>query len=153
MGHLAWFLEADSWGFGLKLPMVVMLFLLCAFCCFKQFTQTLAGVQGRGRGAASESWVARRRAEQEREARERDRLEQLRVQLAGIPEAPPTDTAAPKPSQGADCPICQGEVAMRVALQHCGHTCCRECAIKLVEHNQRCHICRGNIEGFLPVYI
>lgn len=150
--HLAWFLEAEGWGFGLRLPMVVMLFLLCAFCCFKQFTQTLAGVQNRGRTAASETWVTRRRAEQEREAQERQRLDQLRVQLAGIPEAPPP-SSEPKPGAGADCPICQSEVSMRVALQNCGHTCCRDCALKLVEHNQRCHICRGTIDGFLPVYI
>lgn len=51
------------------------------------------------------------------------------------------------------CAICQNEVTVRVALQSCGHTACRDCVLRLVELNQRCHICRGPIEGVQPVYI
>jgi len=51
------------------------------------------------------------------------------------------------------CPICQNEVVMRVALQRCGHTACRDCVQQLVERNHVCHICRGPIQGVLPVYI
>lgn len=51
------------------------------------------------------------------------------------------------------CTICQNEVVMRVALQPCGHTACRDCVTRLVEINQRCHICRGTITGVQPVYL
>jgi len=51
------------------------------------------------------------------------------------------------------CPICQNDVAMRVALLPCGHTACRSCVQELVERQQNCHICRAQIEGFLAVYM
>ncbi|CAE8584556.1 unnamed protein product [Polarella glacialis] len=51
------------------------------------------------------------------------------------------------------CPICQNEVLVRVALQRCGHTACRDCTLRLVELALPCHICRGPIGGVLPVYI
>jgi len=51
------------------------------------------------------------------------------------------------------CSICQNDVSVWVALQPCGHTACRDCILRIVEMNQRCHICRGDIEGVLPVYI
>merc|ERR1712007_358203 len=56
-------------------------------------------------------------------------------------------------SSGQECAICRSNVDMRVGLQPCGHTACRDCVSQLVELNQRCHICRGTIEGLLPVYI
>jgi len=51
------------------------------------------------------------------------------------------------------CPICQNEVAMRVAFQPCGHTACRDCVHQLIERGHTCHICRAPLEGVLPVYI
>jgi hypothetical protein len=51
------------------------------------------------------------------------------------------------------CSICQEEVAVWVALRPCGHTACRDCIIRLAEHNLKCHICRGPIYGVQPVYI
>mmetsp|Transcript_131715 Transcript_131715/g.232910 ORF Transcript_131715/g.232910 Transcript_131715/m.232910 type:complete len:640 (-) Transcript_131715:204-2123(-) len=51
------------------------------------------------------------------------------------------------------CSICQNDVTMWVALRPCGHTACRGCVLRIVEMNQRCHICRSTIEGVLPVYI
>jgi hypothetical protein len=54
---------------------------------------------------------------------------------------------------GDVCSICQNEVAVWVALRPCGHTACRECVGRIVEMNQKCHLCRTPIEGVLPVYI
>lgn len=54
---------------------------------------------------------------------------------------------------GDVCSICQNEVAVWVALRPCGHAACRDCVLRIVEMNQRCHICRTSIEGVLPVYI
>jgi len=51
------------------------------------------------------------------------------------------------------CAICLNEVTVWVALRPCGHTACRDCVSRIVEMSQTCHICRGSIEGVLPVYI
>jgi len=59
----------------------------------------------------------------------------------------------PPRGMGEPCAICQNEVTVWVALRPCGHTACRDCVSRIVEMNQRCHICRGSIEGVLPVYI
>jgi len=56
-------------------------------------------------------------------------------------------------SAQGECSICQNEVVVRVALRPCGHTACRNCVGRVVEINQRCHICRAMIEGLQPVYI
>jgi len=54
---------------------------------------------------------------------------------------------------GRTCPICWCEVVMRVALQPCGHTACRDCVVRLVELHQACHICRGDVTSLMPVYV
>mmetsp|Transcript_48028 Transcript_48028/g.88440 ORF Transcript_48028/g.88440 Transcript_48028/m.88440 type:complete len:652 (+) Transcript_48028:32-1987(+) len=51
------------------------------------------------------------------------------------------------------CPICQNEISVRVAWQPCGHTACRDCGQQLVDRHQKCHICRGTIQGVLAVYL
>eukprot|EP00929_Paragymnodinium_shiwhaense_P083542 TRINITY_DN44574_c0_g1_i2.p1 TRINITY_DN44574_c0_g1~~TRINITY_DN44574_c0_g1_i2.p1 ORF type:complete len:667 (-),score=85.80 TRINITY_DN44574_c0_g1_i2:180-2180(-) len=108
------------------------------------------------------------------------RQRELRQQLAAIRESPPSppppcpqggeqelQNAAVAQAGGSNgtssmrtsdlaqscCQICHNEVTVRVALQRCGHTACRECVGRLVDLNQRCHICRGVIDGVLPVYI
>jgi len=57
------------------------------------------------------------------------------------------------PSESAECPICQTEVEVRVALRPCGHTACRDCVTRLVETSSRCHMCRARFTGFQPVFL
>jgi len=98
-------------------------------------------------------------------------VRELRSQLAQIPTEPPSRPAAEgapaggggpaaeaDPGCAADgggevCPICQNDIAVRVAFRPCGHTACRDCVGRVVEINQRCHICRASIEGVQPVYL
>merc|ERR1712083_464192 len=60
---------------------------------------------------------------------------------------------ATSPACQCSCPICLSDVEIRVALQPCGHTACRDCIARLVESNQSCHICRGPLEGVMAVYV
>eukprot|EP00927_Polykrikos_kofoidii_P033937 TRINITY_DN28780_c0_g1_i1.p1 TRINITY_DN28780_c0_g1~~TRINITY_DN28780_c0_g1_i1.p1 ORF type:complete len:752 (-),score=88.65 TRINITY_DN28780_c0_g1_i1:33-2288(-) len=109
------------------------------------------------------------------------RARQIREQLAAIPTQPTqvdvphmtstrisndVDNCTPSGSRATTsatdstrrndsftCTICQNEVLVRVALQKCGHTACRDCVTRLFDLNQKCHICRAPIEGVLPVYL
>eukprot|EP00747_Dinoflagellata_sp_TGD_P221805 gnl/TRDRNA2_/TRDRNA2_93582_c0_seq1.p1 gnl/TRDRNA2_/TRDRNA2_93582_c0~~gnl/TRDRNA2_/TRDRNA2_93582_c0_seq1.p1 ORF type:complete len:302 (-),score=29.79 gnl/TRDRNA2_/TRDRNA2_93582_c0_seq1:76-918(-) len=75
------------------------------------------------------------------------------VECAAVP-APSCDSSVARTRiAGNLCPICQQEVAIRVAMRQCGHTACRDCVLQLVEENKRCHVCNATIEGVLPVYI
>lgn len=50
------------------------------------------------------------------------------------------------------CSICHHELIVRVALQPCGHTACRDCILRLIER-ECCHVCDAKIQGVQPVYI
>jgi len=65
----------------------------------------------------------------------------------------PLEQEPARPSDGFECGICQMEVVVRIAFRPCGHTACRDCVSRLVEINQRCHICRATIESLQAVYI
>jgi len=103
---------------------------------------------------------------QARRAREASQalINELRQQVNEIPLEPLS--SRPRESNGMDgieitnsgrtastCAICLNDLVVRVALQPCGHTACRECVLRIIDMNQRCHICRSVIEGCLPVYM
>jgi len=104
---------------------------------------------------------------QARRAREASqaRIRELRAQVNEIPPEPSNSRPQENNSIGgieitpvserstAICAICQNDLVVRVALQPCGHTACRECILRIIDMNQRCHICRALIEGCLPVYM
>mmetsp|Transcript_43505 Transcript_43505/g.123104 ORF Transcript_43505/g.123104 Transcript_43505/m.123104 type:complete len:612 (+) Transcript_43505:123-1958(+) len=174
---LQWLMNADT-----STDDVLLMFALTAaasffviFCCCKPcLRNSLRG----GRGTARRSTLRRLAAQRqrpERRAPPAPQLRELREQLVQIPmvpvNPPPGDSASDAdPGAASDstsaggessarmgvgnvCPICQNEVPMRVAFRPCGHTACRDCVHQVVEINQTCHICRGPIEGVLPVYI
>eukprot|EP00440_Ansanella_granifera_P014832 gb/GFBE01016124.1/.p1 GENE.gb/GFBE01016124.1/~~gb/GFBE01016124.1/.p1 ORF type:complete len:201 (+),score=22.28 gb/GFBE01016124.1/:1-603(+) len=176
---VGWLMGAGGLGIGGEVIVLALFSFLFLLCLLKQCAQGgNFGPQSRAaalaRREASEA-LQQRRAER---SAARARMQELREQLAQIPlvpmgnQAPAQQAAAtgaeaphqdqPPAAQEAGCtsesssnlcPICQSEVVVRVALQRCGHTACRDCTLRLVELAQPCHICRGPIEGVLPVYI
>lgn len=166
--RLQWLQEPDGLEISSRLTLLIMIALACSICCFKQCTQNMAPRRRPGR---LDRTNGRRRSRTLQTAAEQSRIQELRVQLAAIPaEPPPLPLAADAPEASSEnsavaprrlesggswsdvCGICQEEVVVRVALQRCGHTACRDCARRLMSMNQKCHICREDIESFLPVY-
>lgn len=131
-------MNVDGLGTAGQMVLIVMFSLLFLLCLLKQCS---------GGGFRRRLFVQTEEP-QRREARER--VSELRSQLAQIPLVPVQGCEAPSTSA---CPICQNEVQIRVALQRCGHTACRDCTTRLVDMAQPCHICRAPIEGLQIVYI
>lgn len=132
-------MNVDGLGAAGQMVLVVMFSLLFLLCLLKQCS---------GGGLRRRFFARTEEPAQRREARER--VSELRNQLAQIPLVPVQGCEAPSTSP---CPICQNEVQIRVALQRCGHTACRDCTTRLVDMAQPCHICRAPIEGLQIVYI
>merc|ERR1719329_1504042 len=170
-----WLREPEGLEFGSKLAMVVILALVCFFCCFKQCTQHGTPARRPARRLELAGAGRRRSSRAARTLAEQSRLRELRVQLADIPSEPPRvppsaqpEASAPPPEEspgssadvprraesarswGDVCGICQEDVVVRVALQRCGHTTCRDCARRLLDMNRKCHVCRGDIEASCP---
>lgn len=51
------------------------------------------------------------------------------------------------------CPICRQEILIRVVLERCGHTACRDCALRLLDSDKKCYVCGEVVKGMLPVYL
>mmetsp|Transcript_49179 Transcript_49179/g.130595 ORF Transcript_49179/g.130595 Transcript_49179/m.130595 type:complete len:637 (+) Transcript_49179:75-1985(+) len=151
---LPWLVGGDALDVQDTLTFIAWCGLILSFCCARSC--------GAIRGGAS----GQRPSVSMRQVRE------LRSQLAQIPTEPPSRPAAEGPPAGGGgsaaetdpgytsdggagevCPICQNDIVVRVAFRPCGHTACRDCVGRVVEINQRCHICRASIEGVQPVYI
>lgn len=149
----SWLMAATEMGIGMEVVIFALsgvILLLCMlktchtcqsnrpFLLRRPFLLSMRGDETSGR-----------RAEHQRE---------LRQQLNRIPVRAPEAATVSVEIEGsqpgeAACPICHDRVFMRVALLPCGHTSCRSCASRLIDHSEVCHICRGAIDGFLPVYI
>lgn len=151
--RLQWLLEPEADAMLSGQMVIVVLFGLVSFWCFLYSWRARYIAQVRGGAARAGPSSAAQRRRRRAAAAETARLDELRVQLAEIPSSPPTTELQREPSSGDECSICQGAIVVRVALQRCGHTACRDCAARLVEHRLACHICRASIEGFLPVYL
>mmetsp|Transcript_32737 Transcript_32737/g.63287 ORF Transcript_32737/g.63287 Transcript_32737/m.63287 type:complete len:614 (+) Transcript_32737:69-1910(+) len=164
-----------GFGWGVEVATTLALALVVVACCMGHCLQ-----QGRVRRlplARLTTTGTRTSRAVRRGITRRPPSAELRAQLARIPTAPVrpqpdvgpsgeqelvagsvsgANSVAPLPPaniNGAPCPICQSEVAMRVAFQPCGHTACRDCVHQLIERGHTCHICRAPLEGVLPVYI
>eukprot|EP00931_Biecheleriopsis_adriatica_P007065 TRINITY_DN108387_c0_g1_i1.p1 TRINITY_DN108387_c0_g1~~TRINITY_DN108387_c0_g1_i1.p1 ORF type:complete len:664 (+),score=125.20 TRINITY_DN108387_c0_g1_i1:54-2045(+) len=175
-----WLAGADRLGISGELTILALFTCIFVMCLMKQCAQN--GHFGQRHRAAMMARREASEAQQQRRAERsaaRARMTQLREQISQIPmvplpNRPPASTAEEAPVEVTDaqpqvnpqatgdggdaspsnpCPICQNEVVVRVALQRCGHTACRDCTLRLVELAQPCHICRGPIEGVLPVYL
>jgi len=160
--------EAEGLGTAGQFIILVMFALLFLMCVLKQCASQ-GGFGGRNRALLQARHEAQEELQQRRQERAaaQARTQELRTQLAQIPLVPLApggqtgneisngNTAASHGSSSASspCPICQNEVLVRVALQRCGHTACRDCTTRLVDLAQPCHICRSPIEGVLPVYL
>ncbi|CAE7661286.1 unnamed protein product, partial [Symbiodinium necroappetens] len=156
--------EAEGLGTAGQFIILVMFALLFLMCVLKQCASQ--GGFGRNRALLQARHEAQEELQQRRQERAaaQARTQELRTQLAQIPLVP-LGSAAPgqneiashasytTSSSSSPCPICQNEVLVRVALQRCGHTACRDCTTRLVDLAQPCHICRSPIEGVLPVYL
>lgn len=151
---LPWLVGGDALDVQDTLTFIAWCGLILSFCC----ARSCGAIRG---GSGQRPSVSMRQ------------VRELRSQLAQIPTEPPSRPAAEGPAAGnggtaaaadpgsaaADggggevCPICQNDIAVRVAFRPCGHTACRDCVGRVVEINQRCHICRASIEGVQPVYL
>ncbi|CAE7035098.1 unnamed protein product [Symbiodinium sp. CCMP2592] len=164
--------EAEGLGTAGQFIILVLFALLFLMCVLKQCASQ-GGFGGRNRALLQARHEAQEELQQRRQERAaaQARTQELRTQLAQIPLVPlahggPGGPGGPgeisngnttashgSASASSPCPICQNEVLVRVALQRCGHTACRDCTTRLVDLAQPCHICRSPIEGVLPVYL
>ncbi|CAE7717421.1 unnamed protein product [Symbiodinium sp. CCMP2456] len=164
--------EAEGLGTAGQFIILVLFALLSLMCVLKQCASQ--GAFGRNRALLQARHEAQEELQQRRQERAaaQARTQELRTQLAQIPLVPLAGAApgsnelschgntgntahgsSTSASSSSVCPICQNEVLVRVALQRCGHTACRDCTTRLVDLAQPCHICRSPIEGVLPVYL
>jgi hypothetical protein len=173
---LSWLMGSGPLEFGATLMAIVLLVSIVSFMCLRHCSRNRLRL-GFFPGRLQLRGLRRmgRRSQRPRASSREDMREQLvnisMVDVSGRAETAsdvtPADADAPtaEPVRGSVvvddtagdgascCAICQCEVQVRIALQNCGHTACRDCVIRLVEMNQRCHICRGPIEGVIPVYM
>eukprot|EP00930_Biecheleria_cincta_P048477 TRINITY_DN33772_c0_g1_i1.p1 TRINITY_DN33772_c0_g1~~TRINITY_DN33772_c0_g1_i1.p1 ORF type:complete len:620 (-),score=85.10 TRINITY_DN33772_c0_g1_i1:175-2034(-) len=161
-------LKKGSWSlvdndiFGLGGLTIPALFgaLFCIFLVFRRcHAHGAGGLNGRNASAPRQSLTLQRRREQARTNELRQQLGQIPLQPLASQPPPSAEGATNESTQrvatvlpSSECAICQQEVVMRVALRPCGHTACRDCTAELIRLVQPCHICRGTIEGLLPVY-
>lgn len=146
------------------LAFTVMVLLCCCFTCARLWVQANGRVFRLFRGRGSGMTVRRR---------------DLRQQLAALPSA---QTAPPRqlseismqeavgqcsedsnrlqeaardsaPPEADKCPTCHQEIAVRVVLDRCGHTTCRDCALRLLDSDRKCYVCGAVAKGMLPVYV
>uniref|UniRef100_A0A7S1AEH4 RING-type domain-containing protein n=1 Tax=Noctiluca scintillans TaxID=2966 RepID=A0A7S1AEH4_NOCSC len=150
-----------------------MFFLVCCFCCIKRCSTLDLDVLRRRRRP-----VRRLRLEELRQqlssmpAPSPARVEQSEISLQETAARPApvesTDASThetpriapaerpthPPPSPEADwCPICTQEVVIRVVFERCGHTACRDCALRMLDSDRKCYVCGNVVNGMLPVYL
>lgn len=151
------FLHGGSFDLQSTFLFAVLLFLICLFCCLRPGVRI---AQQRAIRYTRRSNSAERRAVRMR----------LQQQLAQIPLEPPVVRTHVQPGslemnavggenpagqESVDdnrCSICRHELIVRVALQPCGHTACRDCILRIIE-DKSCHICHANVEGVQAVYM
>lgn len=174
MHAISWLTDVSYWGAGGVLAVIAVACVLCILLCWKQRLATRNNVGRRARARSLLRGIARpgQRAARQDSGPTPQQL-QIESQLARIPQVAPDlpppasaeegaegerDSAAPSsppppPTPGPPCSICQEDMlSVRVAFNPCGHWACRQCAERLLQTRQKCHLCRANVESVLPVY-